>query len=414
MITDGSKLMDTQFARDVDPEDCPLCNSSQVTQVFHSELGVSVRSNSAPWQGSVKILQCDQCDHVFKPLALSQPAADYKNYPAMSNQCTEDKVDFSLPYPVQRSKRILDFIKTFEQLNPLTRVLDYGCHRGAFLRLLDAGAHAGFDLSEDYRSTVESMGLSFYSKQTELPRAEFDVAVMIHVLEHFLHAEEDIKALVNTLKPGGKLLVQVPDFMTQPTDLYIMDHRHHFYAHSLRQMMSVLGFSAMQKEQRMIAGELTGMYQINTERNRSELEPRRDKSHRLAIAQRIEYLNRGEADLVRLKQSGQAYWVYGAGNLGVLIATYLGTQVKGYIDDQPSRQGTLISGLRVCALDAVPQADAVIIAVPSAAVGRPVIACAERELDYHVPFGELNLSGSTEHMQNSEQMQERFRAFHYD
>jgi 2-polyprenyl-3-methyl-5-hydroxy-6-metoxy-1,4-benzoquinol methylase len=98
-------------------------------------------------------------------------------------------------------------------------ILDVGCGRPSFLRLAQQKLNVqctGIDFSEngwkneDYNSInlVKTLLLDFYPTQT------YDVITLWHYLEHDYRLQETVAKLHSLLKPGGMLIIEVPDYQS--------------------------------------------------------------------------------------------------------------------------------------------------------------------------------------------------------
>lgn len=95
-----------------------------------------------------------------------------------------------------------------------SRVLDVGCGRQPFRRLLETLGYqyAGIDVNQSPDLTVDFV----CAIDEELPRAlrsqEFDLIICLEVLEHVANWDRAFKNLFALLAPGGSLLVTCPAF----------------------------------------------------------------------------------------------------------------------------------------------------------------------------------------------------------
>jgi 2-polyprenyl-3-methyl-5-hydroxy-6-metoxy-1,4-benzoquinol methylase len=110
----------------------------------------------------------------------------------------------------------VEILKMLAGSEPL-RILDVGCSGGHLAELLrDEGHHVtGVDL---YESPETSKRVdAFYRADLEqgIPAevgGEFDVAIAADVIEHLRNSDQLLKQIVGLLKPGGRLLLSVPNF----------------------------------------------------------------------------------------------------------------------------------------------------------------------------------------------------------
>jgi SAM-dependent methyltransferase len=97
------------------------------------------------------------------------------------------------------------------------KVLDIGCGRGLLLNKLRQRGWdpIGTELSEDAAAHArDQLGLPVFTQPLEeinFPSNEFDLVILWHVLEHVQSPRDVIHEVARILKPGGTLLVAVPN-----------------------------------------------------------------------------------------------------------------------------------------------------------------------------------------------------------
>lgn len=327
------------------------------------------------------VLKCTDCGHLFKPSGFVRACSDYQAYSAWGNSQERDKTDFSLGAPVTRSATIVRFLRD-RCLAPDTHaILDYGCNRGAFLVLLGAGPHAGFDVSEQYRSLIEGRGYEYFTPASPPPRRRYDVVTLIHVAEHLSRVADDMKHGTEALKEQGSVLVQVPDVATQPTDLYVADHFSHFRKATLVRAMLGARFELVEPVTSILPGELTGLFRAATV-DGTAISSQDDYVYSLVKSS----LDRGEDILLRLKAEKTPCLVFGAGFLGSLVAAVLEGQVQGFVDDNERMHGDTWAGLPIQGLLDVPSRTTIVVAVPPSAAVRVADGCRDQGHSVEVPF----------------------------
>lgn len=122
-----------------------------------------------------------------------------------------EQQEFKTKIKVERIRRLVSFRHT-------DTLIDIGCSRGYLLSQImpKIGKGIGYDISdaaiEENKKTYAHTTLSFrvYDGEQLTSEESADVITMVDVLEHVLSPDKLMQSLAQTLKPGGKLVVQVP------------------------------------------------------------------------------------------------------------------------------------------------------------------------------------------------------------
>ncbi|MBS1105175.1 MAG: putative S-adenosylmethionine-dependent methyltransferase [Deltaproteobacteria bacterium] len=135
------------------------------------------------------------------------------------------------------------------------RVLDVGCGRGVLLgSLVDCGIEAyGFEVSEAAVRGADSRAKICVAARLEdagYPDAYFDGVILWHVLEHIRDPRSTLETIRRILRPGGRLVVAVPDFGSPQArwagpawfHLDLPRHLYHFPLTALRRLLERTGF----------------------------------------------------------------------------------------------------------------------------------------------------------------------------
>jgi len=123
---------------------------------------------------------------------------------------------------IQSKWHHLKFRRVVEEMEGRPRHLDVGCGPGTLIGLLDDGfGSTGIDISTTEiayaRGEYESDAKRFFAVSARaLPDdgREYDVATVVEVIEHLSPAGVDdvLRATIERLRPGGKLVVTTPNF----------------------------------------------------------------------------------------------------------------------------------------------------------------------------------------------------------
>ncbi len=149
------------------------------------------------------------------------------------------------------------------QAKEAARVLDYGCGPGHFVGyLIKQGWRAeGVEIADDASAMARAEGLRVYDSMAAIPNGQgrYDVIVSLNVLEHVLEPMEVLIELRQALKPGGLVVIRVPnDFSplqviaqkqleTEPWWIALPDHINYFDFESLERFMEAAGFDVVDR-----------------------------------------------------------------------------------------------------------------------------------------------------------------------
>ncbi|OGP17448.1 MAG: hypothetical protein A2V21_301920 [Deltaproteobacteria bacterium GWC2_55_46] len=134
------------------------------------------------------------------------------------------------------------------------RILDIGCGRGDFLLMMLRRGWECFGLELDERvSSFNRPGLELrYGSLSDssFPDGYFDAVTFWHVFEHVRDPEWTLKECARILKPGGLLLVAVPNTaslqsMTTGSAWFHLDppfHLYHYSAGNMKRLLEKNGF----------------------------------------------------------------------------------------------------------------------------------------------------------------------------
>ena len=93
-------------------------------------------------------------------------------------------------------------------------LLDVGAGTGEFLKAAKENSWkvTGVEPNQNAVALAQEKGIVLYPELKDLINQKFDVITLWHVLEHISNLEEVVKELSELLKPGGILVIAVPNY----------------------------------------------------------------------------------------------------------------------------------------------------------------------------------------------------------
>lgn len=156
------------------------------------------------------------------------------------------------PYRVvrewHRGQRLLQRLRS--SLAPGSRVLEIGSGIGCnvmnfALAGFDAsGVEPGAGFSAFSREKMQAQVLSC-TLEDLAPTGDYDVVLLVHVLEHLPHPTRSLRQIAGLLRPQGKLYVEVPNFglpHAAPGKQFHYAHIYNFTAQTLEMLTAKSGF----------------------------------------------------------------------------------------------------------------------------------------------------------------------------
>ena len=162
------------------------------------------------------------------------------------------------------------------------RILDVGCGRGVHLAALaDRGFEVhGFELSESAARGADpraKLTIAPDLAEARYPAASFDSVILWHVLEHLPDPVATLAEIRRILRPGGQLVVAVPNFSSLqarwagPGWFHLDPPRHlyHFPIAALERLLASSGFSVLSRHHFSLRQNPFGWVQSALNRSRS-------------------------------------------------------------------------------------------------------------------------------------------------
>jgi 2-polyprenyl-3-methyl-5-hydroxy-6-metoxy-1,4-benzoquinol methylase len=209
--------------------------------------------------GIFEVRECTRCGGGFTlPEASPEEISSYYPDSYAPYDLPTRRIERTISAAIQRYQRWrsvrrppLEVLRTL----PPGRALDVGCGRGDLGAMLIArGWHVtGIDPSESACATARSRGVDARTgtlADVALEPGSYDAAVFLHSLEHLTDPVQDLRLTANALRPGGYVLITVPNFGcwqrrrfgTRWFALDLPRHRVHFNSSALAHALERAGF----------------------------------------------------------------------------------------------------------------------------------------------------------------------------
>lgn len=130
---------------------------------------------------------------------------------------------FEKLYHAVKQKALRDKVKLITGLTGSKgNLLDIGAGTGDFANEAQKSGWtvSGFEPSEKARTIAKFKGVVLVDDTAELSDGTFDVITMWHVLEHVPDVEKQITELKRLVKPGGHIIIAVPNFKSFDANYY--------------------------------------------------------------------------------------------------------------------------------------------------------------------------------------------------
>ena len=237
-------------------------------------------------------------------------------------------------------------------------VLDFGSGKATTLQRLASGRPDldcyVFDVSQDYVFAWEKWLRPEKMASYEIPKSwqgSMDAVTLNFVLEHVSDVQSSLQKIVSMLKPGGYVFAIVPDFLSNPVDILVVDHVNHFTVDSLNIAFARVGmiphYLSVNSE---IRNSIVAIYQLEDSEKTCGFGRVTDVETELRVITQFWSIARTK---LRHQVSSLAdtckFAIFGAGVYGSLIHSALDpkTSVECFLDNNPTLVGTIKNQLPV-------------------------------------------------------------------
>lgn len=327
---------------------CPICSADDAEFCLENPMAAV-----GGFDMSYTVVRCKHCAFHY-----ARQLADNATFSAYYQSVSKYDAPGTLP-PVDQA-RIDATVRFLDGLVERTaRIADLGCGYGALLASLQ---NAGWQLLQGLdpaphaaQCALKMFGVSGIQRGTMsdahevLNLRELDLVCIMSVLEHLPQLNQDLIKLLSKLRPGCKVLVEVPaiEFFSNPNSEpfgeFSLEHIQFFDAPSLNNLMRSLGAEPLALElldlPMVASGSMLGLFEWNGSTPASPIyvHPHTDTL--------VTYIAQSKRQLVRALQRVPAgpLIVYGAGSHTARLLAHLEKKpcctVHGIVDSNPNLVG---------------------------------------------------------------------------
>jgi SAM-dependent methyltransferase len=234
---------------------CPINKSTNVKEIYTGP----IRSGGADsgFEEGYRVLECRESGFVWLD-PFPSGLKEYYETDAYWAEHHQGKTEVDHIRSKLDHEQVIWLSRIGEKIFRNKQVVDFGCGAGIFFDYIKGVADKciGVDLAEPFARHLRSEGHEFYKYDSEIPKRIADVVVSFDTLEHVPDPIEFLKKIFKTLKPGGTLIIGVPnqnDYLKKivPEYLKFFYHKSHlwyFTMDSLSLLLEKCGFKVIKKQ----------------------------------------------------------------------------------------------------------------------------------------------------------------------
>lgn len=354
--------------------DCPICSHTEAQPCLDNPMAAV-----GGFDMSYKVVCCSHCGfHYARQLPDADTFSAY--YQSVSKYDAPESVA-----PVDRA-RVDATVRFLEgRIGKSDRIADLGCGYGALLGSLQAAGWQHLQGLDPAPNAAECALKMFGVRNIHrgmmseahavLDLHSVDLVCVMCVLEHLPQLRQDMERLLERLRPGCKILLEVPAvecFLKpdcEPFGEFSLEHIQFFDTASLTNLMQSLGARQLALElldlPMVASGSMLGLFEWG---GSIPQEPVFQRSESHAMQAYIE-ASQHQLDLALQRIPAGPVIVYGAGSHTARLLAHLeripGCEVRGVVDSNPNLEGKRMGRWTVRAPSSIQETPEVAVLVSS-------------------------------------------------
>lgn len=227
-------------------KECPVCGSASIQQML------TVTDHSCSKE-QFSVWNCGSCSFAFtQDVPAQEEIGRYYQFENYVSHTDTKKGLVNRLYHWVRNYTLKGKQRIIQKATGLKNghILDIGCGTGAFLNRMQQNGWQVTGLEPD--KTARDVAMQQYQVAARLPEElfqlpvnSFDAITMWHVLEHVHQLKEYIQQIHRLLKPGGTLVIAVPNYTAHDARVYkefwaawdVPRHLYHFSPNAMEHLL---------------------------------------------------------------------------------------------------------------------------------------------------------------------------------
>lgn len=322
---------------------CHVCGADCGAPIYRAA-APALTSMSTTLNTECLVYACRACGHAQSPtMADIQSFYDTEYRISLASDDHDQLYEMVDGAPVYRTVKQAELVLQHAGPPSGGRVLDYGAAKAATLRRIVETrtdlTPAVFDVSRDYEPYWSGWIAQDDQATYQCPddwNDAFDLVTAHFVLEHSERPVDVLCDISRVLKPDGVLFFTVPDPLSNPGDLMVVDHVNHFTEASVMAALAAAGLAPVS-----LTRDFRGAFVVTAKRTGTPA-ARAGADALAETRQAVEALARFWRDArdrvltAANHSSSESAAIYGAGFYGRWIANLLGEgRFSGFLDRNP-------------------------------------------------------------------------------
>jgi SAM-dependent methyltransferase len=331
------------------PVQCHICRSNAVFLFDSFAYLGRATSDCKPWPKGGKLCVCRDCNTVQKipdsswRLEVNKIYGNYELYHQSTDGIEQPVFNSETASSIPRSIAVLNYAKTVITIKDNIHAIDIGCGVGNMLKsmsqTLTTAKLYGFEPNAHKKKELEGIKnvAEIYTDIEQVNPSYFDLITMIHVLEHVESPLDFLKNLKYKIKPGGYLIVAVPDYTENPFDLIITDHATHFAMDTLFHLLLMSGFEILNISNKAINKEIIAICKVSSEENMAEKPKSSAVYNRAFVQKQLDWLAAIVAEVKNTVAINRPFGIFGTSIAANWVYGELAGNIDFFVDEDLDR-----------------------------------------------------------------------------